>query len=536
MKKGLICVVGIFVAFIGYGQSSEQANPSRNWFNEDAQLNNVNGVSTDQAYDLLKDRKSQTVVVAIIDSGIDIDHEDLRDVIWTNKDEIPDNGIDDDMNGYVDDIHGWNFLGGKDGFNVGPDNLEVTREYRRLKKKYKDKLPKKAAALAYYNEIEKGYNEGFNKAKRERDFYAAIAKNIGRYNQLLTAYLDVDELTIEKLKSVDSPDKQIMEGVNFMGNLLHNIGDMPLEEVIGELEEAANHYDIQVEFQYNLDYDPRSIIGDDYSNLRETGYGNNDVKGLDTDNFHGTHVAGIIAAKRGNNIGIDGIANNVKIMAVRTVPDGDEHDKDVANAIRYAVDNGAKVINMSFGKGYSPHKEIVDQAVKYAESKGVLLVHAAGNSSFDIDKKGNYPTKRFLKKGEAANWIEVGASGWGADNKLAASFSNYGKNTVDVFAPGVRIYSTAPGNEYRNAQGTSMASPVTAGIAAILFSYFPYLSAKDVKDILMQSSRKFDGLKVIKPGTKDDMVNFADLSISGGIVNAAAAIKLAESREISSSK
>jgi len=310
------------------------------------------------------------------------------------------------------------------------------------------------------------------------------------------------------------------------------IGDLPLESAIGEFEESAIRYQIQAEFQFNVDYDPRTIIGDNPNLLQETGYGNNDVIGVGTDNFHGTHVAGIIAAKRGNELGIDGVADDVRIMALRAVPNGDEHDKDIANAIRYAVDNGAKIINMSFGKGYSPHKNFVDEAVKYAEEKDVLLIHAAGNSSFDIDVKNNYPTKQFTKKGVASNWLEIGASGWGEDDNLAADFSNFGRNSVDLFAPGVQIFSTAPGNEYLSAQGTSMASPVTAGVAAILLSYYPHLSAADLKNIIMQSSRKFAGLKVVKPGTKDELVDFSDLSISGGVVNAFEAVKLAESWNI----
>ena len=289
-----------------------------------------------------------------------------------------------------------------------------------------------------------------------------------------------------------------------------------------------------MEFSYNLDYQPRSIIGDDLNNLAEVGYGNNDVIGIDTDNFHGTFVAGIIAAKRDNDIGIDGIANDVQIMALRTVPDGDEYDKDVANAIRYAVDNGPKIINMSFGKGYSPNKKYVDEAVRYAEKNNVLLVHAAGNAGDNIDEVPNYPTKKLNEKEIATNWLEVGASSWGDDNQLAASFSNYSHKTVDLFAPGVQIYSTAPGNKYDESQGTSFASPVTAGVAAMLLSYYPHLSPVDIKDILMQSTRKFDGLMVIKPGTKDKEVDFAKLSVSGGIVNAYEAVKLAESRSIES--
>jgi subtilisin family serine protease len=534
-KFRVVCAVGIFIAFNGFAQSSQEDFPPKNWFNGDVKEQKVNGVSTNEAYQLLKGKKSTTVIVAIIDSGIDINHEDLKEVVWVNSGEIAGNGIDDDDNGFVDDVHGWNFIGGVDGMNIGPDNFEVTREYKRLKPIYETSKPSKKADYKYWEEIEIGYLKGLDKSTKQRDFYDSLRNSIVRYEQLMTAYLDVNELTLPLLQSINSPDQEITKATNFMGNMLMMIGDADLGEVIGELEEAASYFDIQVEFGYNTDYNPREIIGDDPSNLAEVGYGNNDVIGIDTDNKHGTHVAGIVGAKRDNNIGINGIANNVKIMALRAVPDGDEHDKDVANAIRYAVDNGAQIINMSFGKAYSPNKTYVDEAVKYAEEHNVLLIHAAGNSGEDIDEAKNYPTKYLGKRKIAAsNWIEVGASGWGDDNRLAASFSNYGQSAVDLFAPGVEIFSTTPGNNYGNLDGTSMASPVTAGVAAMLLSYFPHLKATDVKDILMQSTRKFDGLMVIKPGTKEDMVDFTTLSVSGGVVNAYEAIKLANSRMINS--
>jgi cell wall-associated protease len=266
-------------------------------------------------------------------------------------------------------------------------------------------------------------------------------------------------------------------------------------------------------------------VGDNYSNLFEKGYGNNDVKGPDP--LHGTHVAGIIAADRKNSVGIKGIADNVKIMVLRAVPNGDERDKDIANAIIYAVDNGAKIINMSFGKSFSPEKEVVDKAVKYAEQKGVLLIHAAGNDGDDIDVEKNFPTKKYLNGKEAKNWIEVGASAWGRNENFVGGFSNYGKKSVSLFAPGVQIYSTTPGNTYKNEDGTSMASPSTAGVAALLMSYFPDLSILQVKDILLKSTRKFDNLKVQKPGSKD-IVPFSELSSSGGLVNAYEAVKMAQ--------
>lgn len=536
VMKIRILNLGLIILFLLSGKAIAQNEPPKNWFNLDAQENQVNGVSTEKAYEYLKGRKSKTVVVAVIDSGIDINHEDLKDVIWTNPGEIPGNGIDDDHNGYVDDVHGWNFIGGKDGKNVGPDTYEVTRLYKEMLPKYENKKESKKADYQYWVKVRDAYLEDAKDAETHYHFYDSLQNSILRYNKLMTAYLDVDTLTQENITTVKSEDPLIQLAAGFMSNIIAKVGSMSMEDVAASLDKAVEYYGTQANYSYNLNYDSRKIVGDNPNKLDEVGYGNNDVSGTDTDNFHGTHVAGIIAAERGNGIGIDGVANNVKIMAVRTVPDGDERDKDVANAIRYAVDNGAQIINMSFGKAFSPHKEYVDEAIKYAESKGVLLVHAAGNSGEDTDVENNFPTKKLEKGKIATNWIEVGASAWGEGDKLAARFSNYGKSNVDLFAPGVKIYSTTPGNEYQDAQGTSMASPVTAGVAALVLSYFPDLKPEDLKDILMQSVRTFNGLMVQKPGTKDEKIDFSDLSVSGGIVNAYEAVKLADSRKIAQNK
>ena len=532
--KGLLILL-LTVPFAGILRAQEQ--PPKNWFNLDSQQDSVNGVSTEKAYAYLKGKTSKTVVVAVIDSGIDILHEDLKDVIWVNEDEIPDNGIDDDNNGYVDDVHGWNFIGGKDGRNVDKDTYELVREYKRLAAKYKDKQRedlrrKERANFDYWQTIK----EAFENKRKESAMQAQFMENIiypeiKRYNKLFQAYLSTESVTYEKIKKINTTDEVVLQGKSMLTEVFQqNPGEvqgLTLDSLLHLLSEQIEHMKSQL-VAYRLDFDPRDIVGDDPNKLDEVGYGNNDVIGIGTDNFHGTHVAGIIAAKRGNDLGIDGIADNVRIMAIRAVPDGDERDKDVANAIRYAVDNGAQVVNMSFGKGYSPHSAYVHSAIKYAAKKGVLLVHAAGNSGSDNDQSANFPNDKFGRKGNWPNWVEVGASSWGGTGNYVAGFSNYGKESVDVFAPGVAIYSLAPGNEYKNAQGTSMASPVTAGVAALLLSYFPDLKPGKIKDILMQSVKSIDGVKVRKPGSGEE-VDFAELSVSGGIINAAEAVKLAES-------
>jgi cell wall-associated protease len=524
------------------------ATPS-DWFLRDPETDKLQGVSADKTYNtLLKEKPSRTVVVAVIDSGVDIEHEDLKSVIWVNEDEIPGNGIDDDKNGYIDDVHGWNFIGGKDG-NVDADTYEVTREYKRLKDKYENfdekKLNKKNRdEYAYWQRVKTKYERDFKFNKEQYDQYA---EQLNIYTNAFLTIKYCDSILTKKLgapvsksslASIESTNDTINFAKQTLTRILESIeGDIEVNEFVDELgyyldqlQEGVDHYRVAVEYGYSLDFDSRSIVGDNPDDPYEKGYGNNDVKGPDA--RHGTHVAGIIAADRNNDLGIRGIADNVRIMSVRAVPNGDERDKDVANAIIYAVDNGAHIINMSFGKSFSPQKEAVDKAVKYAESKGVLMIHAAGNDGRDLDKEENFPTRKYLKSGQATAWVEVGASSWGAEQDFVASFSNYGKRSVDVFAPGVQIYSTVPDNGYENLQGTSMASPATAGVAAIIMSYFPELTASQVSDILKKSTRKFDGLKVNKPGSGDE-VPFNQLSTSGGLVNAYEAVKLAA--EVSSS-
>ncbi len=449
-------------------------------------------------------------------------------MIWTNEDEIPDNGIDDDKNGYIDDVHGWNFIGGKNG-NVNEDTYELTREYIRLKKKFEktdeNKVPKKQKAeYESYKKIKDKFEK--LKAKNEQQFelYRNMYVNVTMSIDTLKAVLKTDSITTESLAAYNPSDPTLIFAKGLVTNLFRNIGDDgTLTDLTGQLKEAYDYYRVIVEYGYNEEYDSRLIVGDNYSNPYEKLYGNNDVKGGDAQ--HGTHVAGIIAADRKNDIGIKGIADNVRIMSVRTVPNGDERDKDVANAIIYAVDNGAKIINMSFGKNFSPEKAAVDKAVKYAEQKGVLLIHAAGNDAEDNDTENNFPSRFYLDGKEAKNWLEIGASSSGEGNTLAASFSNYGKKNVDLFAPGVDIYATVPGNEYKSLDGTSMASPVTVGVAALVMSYFPDLTPSEVKEILRNSTRKFDGLEVQKPG--GGKTAFSNLSSTGGLVNAYEAVKMA---------
>ncbi len=540
MRLKNLLFVGIILVFST--SIDAQTKAPDNWFNLDPSENNVNGVSTEKVYsDLLREKKGQTVIVAVIDGGVDYMHPDLKDVMWHNPGEIPGNGIDDDKNGYIDDVYGWNFLGGKDGRSVNHETLEITRIYGKLKPKYDSADPAKLS------KSEKVEFEQYQVAKKEVETKLQEGQEaLAEYEGMKTTYsnaLDAVEGSLNgkaiTKANVDAikvgTDQNLIIGKNILSKMMSLGKDVSSfqaikTELIDPIQEGVEYYETKVKYQYNPEFNPRAdIVKDNYANSYERNYGNNDIKGPDA--MHGTHVAGIIGAVRNNNVGMKGVADNVRIMGVRCVPDGDERDKDVANAIIYAVDNGASVINMSFGKSQSWDKVAVDKAVKYAQSKDVLLVHAAGNDAKDNDAGDtNFPNARFEKKGcfrpkKAKNWIEVGALSWKKNEDAVADFSNYGKNNVDVFAPGVDIYSTLPDNQYKNLSGTSMASPVCAGVAAVIRSYYPALTAEQVKECIEKSVVKQD-YKVKKPGT-EEKVSFSSLSRTGGVINVYNAVKLA---------
>ncbi len=496
--------------------------PPNNWFHLDPASSDYPGISTDQAYQFMGSKPSRKVIVAVIDSGVDSAHEDLQGKLWVNSDEIAGNGQDDDNNGYVDDVHGWNFIGGPDGTNVDKDTYELTREYVRLQRERDNQSRKeKRRGDEYYQSIVRAYQAKVAELLQQREQFTDVATNFRRFTQLFRAYLAVDTLSLDTLQAVQSPDPLITEGQRFMQYALQSgIDQKGIDDAEAYFTSALSGYDTTS--------NTRRIVGDNYADLAERNYGNQDVTGPDAS--HGTHVAGIIAANRDNTLGGKGISEQAKIMIVRAVPDGDERDKDVANAIYYAVDNGANIINMSFGKSYSPDKTAVDEAVRYAQQKNVLLVHAAGNDGKDVDKKTNFPNASLTgDKIKAPNWIEVGASSWTLSNGLPAEFSNYGQKNVDVFAPGVDIYSTTPNNSYQKFNGTSMAAPVVSGVAALLMSYFPDLTAEEVRDILLESAIPYRDLSVKRPGDEKE-IKFSSLSTTGGVVNALAAVKLAAAR------
>lgn len=494
--------------------------PPRDWQLLDWSTDSVVGISSERAMrELLAGQQpGDTVLVAVIDGGIDTAHVDLRANLWKNPREVPGNGADDDGNGYVDDMRGWNFIGGADGRDVDHDTFEITRLYARCRIANPDSVP--ADVRARCPQIGADYDRRRSEAERILMNVKAADQAMSRAVEVLGKALGGDSVTAERVQALQPTSGDARQARQMY---LQLVSQGITQKDIAEALEA---YEGQIRYGYNTDFDPRGIVGDDYRDVSERHYGNSDVMGPDAS--HGTHVAGIIGAVRGNEEGVDGIAPAVRIMMVRAVPDGDERDKDIANAIRYAVDNGARIINMSFGKPYSPQKPAVDAAVRHAQEKGVLLVHAAGNDGEDLAKNESYPTPVYQGGGRAENWIEVGASSWKGLDSLAAPFSNYGRNEVDVFAPGVDILSTMPGSKYDRNSGTSMAAPVVSGLAALLMSYYPSLTAADVKRIIVSSATPFRDQLVVLPGEGGKQVRFGELSSSGGVVNAMSAIRMAQ--------
>lgn len=537
LKKSLYFIALGILPITSFAQT--EAIPA-NWFNLDYNTDGVMGISTEKAYKtLLKGKKSTPVIVGVLDGGVDVFHEDLKDVVWINPKDSLSNGKDNDGNGYINDKYGWNFIGNADGKDVQFDNLELTRQLRILDEKFAHITPTTAlneadrqAFLTYQKMVVK-YKNKLEKAKMGQFSYDALKRNLDAVVREIGK--KPEEITLTDLENFNPKSNNQRIALGYAKDEIQTNGFV---KFFDDITEGAKYFNNQVEYHLNKDYDSRPIVGDNYEDATERHYGNADVKGPDA--LHGSHVAGIIGAKRDNNIGINGVADNVRILTVRLVPDGDERDKDVANAIRYAVDNGAKVINMSFGKSYAYNKQTVDDAIKYADSKDVLMVHAAGNDSEDNDVEPNFPMKYYTDaKGDttgiANNWITVGATGLHLDNELLADFSNYGKKSVDVFAPGVRINSTIPDSQYKEEQGTSMASPVVAGLAAMIRSYYPTLSAAETKQIILASVEKPAQMVQIKVGEDaTKMVKLEDISVTGGIVNAYNAILKAE--EFSSKK
>lgn len=482
-----------------------------NWGHLDLVKDTIAGMSVDKAYaEIIQNKKGKTVIVAVIDSGIDIDHEDLDDVIWTNKDEIPNNGKDDDNNGYIDDIHGWNFLG---------DAYDEQLEYVRILAKGDTSNPQYAAAQAEY---ETEYQQTTARKTQYDQMYAQVKSA----HETISGLLKKEDYSKEELNGIKSEDEAVKTAKNVVVGYVYGNGFDSAPAFMEVLKGGIDYFTDKLNYNINKEFKGRKT-GDNPDDFSQKFYGNGNVKHSEKGESHGTHVAGIIAAERNNGKGANGVANNVQIMAIRAVPNGDEYDKDVALAIRYAVDNGASIINTSFGKYYSPHSDWVRDAIAYAGEHDVLIVNAAGNEGADLDKKDVYPNDAIGTGTEVSNnFITVGALGPKYGSNVVAGFSNYGKINVDVFAPGAEIYSTTPENEYDTKGGTSMASPAVAGVAALIRSYYPKLTAAQVKEVIVNSGLPLTN-KVVVGGDANDVRPFVQLSKSGKIANAYNALIMA---------
>ena len=530
--SGAVLCSALFSGFNSNAQDAPAAipEPPKAWHLMDLKTDGFFGISSKQAYQFVAGKKSKTVVVATIDSGIDTTQNDLKSILWVNTKEIPGNGIDDDHNGYVDDVHGWDFLGGPGGKCDFTETTEEIREYNKLKGKYINLTTApagQAKQFAYWEKVKLTHDETIKKSSAEiqqlQPAMTALMATSGYIKRALNLKTDAS-FTVADLDKIKTNNDTLNRSKYVWTSVFGQEGGGATNaKIIADLSE----YLAKLNNDVNPDLDARKrIVGDNPDIQDGKPYGNNILKFADAS--HGTGVAGLIGAVRNNNYGINGVADNVRIMSIKAVPNGDEYDKDIANAIRYAVDNGAKVINMSFGKKLSPHKDWVDAAFKYAASKDVLLVQASGNDNQDMDIKPEYPNDMFEDGSsiDADNVISVGASAAKNDENLAGTFSNYGKKNVDVFAPGVKVTSIDMDAEFNTADGTSFASPITAGIAALVLEYYPTLSAKQLKQVILESATPLTGTMVLKPGTKEK-VDFTTLSKTGGIVNAYRALVIA---------
>lgn len=502
------------------------------WGGADLVNDTIPGMSVQKAYsEIIKNNKGQKVIVAVIDSGVDIEHEDLDGVLWTNTDEIPNNNRDDDNNGYVDDIHGWNFLG-----DAVKENMEYTRILKKLRPKFNGVpvsaiKPEDREEFELYQLAKAEYDKEYNEALGLKNQYEGIVQQLNVAHQAVSARLGKENYTRQELRNMEATSEEMQQYKAFLLQVMSNIeGTIP--ESVTQLQEAIDYFDDRLSSHFNLDLDGRAVVGDDVDDITDTDYGNNNVMGPSSDKEdikHGTHVAGIIAAERNNNMGINGVANNVEIMSLRAVPDGDEYDKDIALAIRYAVDNGASIINTSFGKYFSTHPEWVQDAIRYADENDVLIVNAAGNEGLNLDETEVYPNDQDPQNASeiAQNFLTVGALNYEYGSGLIAGFSNYGRTNVDVFAPGTKIWSTTPNNDYEYLQGTSMAAPAVSGVAAVIRSYYPSLSDDQVKRVIMDSGLSTNATVIIG-GEPSNTKKFNQLSTSGKMVNLYNALILAD--------
>ena len=511
------------------------------WHNKDFDKDSINGISLEKCYNENPKRTKKKIIVATLDSQIDLDHEDLQGQLWVNKDEIPSNGIDDDNNGYIDDINGWNFLGKPNGGFFRNGNYEYTKIVRKYQKYFEGKSEVSPDSIHLFNDYKRAVKYHTTYSSFHKDYLKSLEYTISIWSKgkdTLKYFFPEEDYTIAQLDSLynkykindKSYDEIRDDNDTDLGALIFNIlasyeiGKKTLDDLII----SRNETDSIIHRRLNIEYDPKVYIQDN-PNILEKGYGNPILNNNQFQLGHNTAVTSIIAANRKNDVGLLGFHENIKVMPLVVSNSGDEYDKDIAMAIHYAVDNGAKVINMSNGKDFSLNQEWVSEALIYAENHNVLIVHSSGNSKLNVDKKTYFPTDYIYtdNKEIVTNFINVGSVSKRTDSTIVSPFSNYGKNNVDLFAPGEEIYVAAPNNTYKYDSGTSLAAPMVSGTAALIWLYYPNLTVQEVKNIILESGVTLDKM-VVKPGTENEMVHFSELCKTGKILNAYNAMKMAE--------
>lgn len=534
LRYNLLCLfiaALLFLPFFTEAQKKQDLSKEelKTWWQKDVEQDTIPGISLNRAYnELLQNRKGEEVIVAVLDTKMDIDHEDLKQQLWVNVGEIPNNGIDDDKNGYIDDVNGWNFLGNSKGEDVVFQQAEVTRIVKKYKSKYENRLEEDFSEVekkeySLYMRARKAFEMDISKYQGYIKYYDSTSVVFRKANDIVSELLSRDKFDISEVDSLAKVHTELEDELSYFSELL-KYGDT--EE---GLKKLAIKTSIKLNASYGLNVDERALLNDDPHSLSDVPYGNNILINNSLEFQHSTAVSGVLCATRENNLGINGVSNNIKIMPVVMVAEGDEYDKEVALAIKYAVDNGADIINMSWGKYFSIHPDWVKEAFQYAAKNNVLMVSGAGNNHKNIDFQTIYPIDNSDGVEFVDNFIKVGATTHRMDSTLVAWFSNYGKMDVDIFAPGAKIYSTDIENEYRFSDGTSIASPITAGVAALVKSYYPKLTAAELKMIVIESGTpiKLD-MKIRKEDNTMEMMQFSELSKSGKILNAYNALILAE--------
>ena len=523
----------------------KQDSSLNNWFQKDYLQDGLPGISLDKWYKQNKRiPKTNEMIVAVIDTKIDLKHEDLENQIWINTKEIANNGIDDDGNGFIDDVNGWNFLGYSNGGYIKWGNNEFVRIIRKWAQVFKDKTAEQLSKneLNQFKEYERAQLKFGTETKFYKNWLRSLQYLIQVYplvKDTLKHYFPKEDYTNQQLDSLyqkhkindksfrsrrDDNDKDLGALIDYMRVSLGSN-----QNTLTDIKDQESQLNSIVNECLNLEFNERHFINDDVFIAKGNNEIINSIKKEYTIENHSTLVSGIIAAERTNDIGIKGVAPHTKIMPLVICSNVDEHDNDIAAAIRYAVNNGAKVINMSFGKEFSLYKNRVINAYKYAEKNDVLLVHAAGNNSFNVDDNPYYPSDVDYENPDEVvdNFITVGSISQKIDSSFVSEFSNYGKKNVDLFAPGDKIYTTTAGNSYAYDSGTSLAAPMVSGTAALIWSYYPKLTAKEVKQIILESGTAYD-IEVLIPGGEGKKAKFSELSKSGKVLNAYNAMQLAE--------